>query len=81
MGYHLPKYHIRCQNPYGIETIIKLILVPLRVDPLLSVVCGWVNHEVASIWLKIAEQVAYGKVLIATRGFCPRQNSYGFRAI
>ena len=37
IGYHLPKFHILCQNSYGIETIIKLILPPLRVDPLLSV--------------------------------------------
>ena len=36
IGYHLPKFHILCQNSYGIETIIMLILVPLRVDPLLS---------------------------------------------
>ena len=35
IGYHLPKPHILCQNSYGIETIIKLILVPLSVDPLL----------------------------------------------
>ena len=37
IGYHLPKPHILCQNSYGIETIVKLILVPLSVDPLLSV--------------------------------------------
>ena len=40
IGYHLPKFHILCQNSYGIGTIIKLILVPLRVDPLLSVRAG-----------------------------------------
>ena len=28
--------------------------------PSFLVVGGWVNHEVASIWLKIVEQVAYG---------------------
>ena len=38
-------------------------------------------HKVASIWLKIANRVAYGQALIATRGFRARQNSYGFRAI
>ena len=27
IGYHLPKPHILCQNSYGIETIVKLILV------------------------------------------------------
>ena len=37
IGYHLPKPHILCQNSYGIETIVKLILVPLSVDPLLYV--------------------------------------------
>ena len=36
IDYHLPKFHLLCQNSYGIETIIKLILLPLRVDPLLS---------------------------------------------
>ena len=25
IGYHLPKFHILCQNSYGIETIMKLI--------------------------------------------------------
>ena len=38
-------------------------------------------QKVASIWLKIAEQEAYGLALIATRGFRGRQNSYGFRVI
>ena len=26
IGYHLPKFHILCQNSYGIETIIKFFL-------------------------------------------------------
>ena len=37
IGNHLPKPHILCQNSYGTETIIKLILVLLSVDSLLSV--------------------------------------------
>ena len=49
IGYHLPKFHILCQNSYGIETIINLILVPLRVDPLLSVRAaaagGWAEKK------------------------------------
>ena len=48
IGYRLPKPHILCQNSYGIETIIKLILVPLRVDPLLSVRAaagGWAEKK------------------------------------
>ena len=28
IGYHLPKFHILCQNSYRIATIIKLILEP-----------------------------------------------------
>ena len=39
------------------------------------------NKKVASIWLKIAELVAYVQVFIATGGFRTPQNSYGFRAI
>ena len=38
-------------------------------------------HEVASNLLKIGHRIAYSLALIATRGFCERQNSYGFRAI
>ena len=45
IGYHLPKFHILCQNSYGIETTIKLILVPLRVDSLLSVVAAAVRKS------------------------------------
>ena len=42
---------------------------------------GKFNKKVSSIWLKIAMRVAYGQAVIATRDFCKRQNSYGFRAI
>ena len=59
IGYHLPKFHILCQNSYGIETIIKLILVPLRVDPLLSGYEVKRVKKVASNQLKIRQQVAY----------------------
>ena len=45
IGYHLPKFHILCQNSYGIETIIKLILAPLRVDPLPSVRAAAVGSD------------------------------------
>ena len=57
---------------------------PQRVDPLPS----WLGRrrrrrskKVASIWLKIAKQVAIGYAQIAMRRFRACQNSYGFRAI
>ena len=40
-----------------------------------------VSQKVASNQLKIGQRVAYRFALIATRGFCARQNSYGFTAI
>ena len=55
-----------CQNEiYDVKTIMseqrlegKFIF--LVSTPFSLVVGGWVNHEVASIWLKISKQVAYG---------------------
>ena len=62
IGYQLPKFHILCRNSYGTETIIKLILAPLRVDPLLSVRAAAAagRKKVAPIWLKIGQWIAYG---------------------
>ena len=60
IGNHLPTFHNLCQDSYGIETMIKLILVPLRVDPLLS---GYEAKRVKKVpqnQLKIGQQVAYG---------------------
>ena len=42
---------------------------------------GGGREKVSLNWLKFAKQVAYGQAIIATRGFCKCQNSYGFRAI
>ena len=55
----------------------------LRVDPLPSgcEVNGKWSEKGPSNRLKIGQQIVYGQVSIATRGFCERQNSYGFRAI
>ena len=38
----------------------KILIQSPFVSTLFQLYRGWVNHEVASIWLKIAEQVAYG---------------------
>ena len=60
---------------------------PQCVDPLPSwlgptaAAAGGGSKKVASIWLKIGQQVAYGYAIIASPGFRARQNSYGFRAI
>ena len=39
------------------------------------------TEKVASILLKIEQQVAWGLALIATRAFCNCEKPYGFRAI
>ena len=42
---------------------------------------GVVDQEVASMRLKIGQQVAYGQARLATRAFWVCQNPYGFGAI
>ena len=57
-------------------------LLFFRGDPLsawLGPVGG--QKKVPSNQLKIMQLVGIGYAQIATRGFCARQNSYGFRAI
>ena len=38
-------------------------------------------RKVASNQQKLGQQTAYGRAVIATRGFRARQKSYGFRAV
>ena len=55
---------------------------PQGVDPLPSWSWWWaVDLKVAFMRLKIGQRVGIGFAQIATRDFCARQNSYGFRAI
>ena len=74
IGYHLPKFHILCQNSYRIATIIKLIL-----EPFFSV-----KKATPRIFFKSAENRAASSLWVGghrTQAFCARQTSYGFRVI